>query len=80
MALVMTKDGQVRPLQPSDLKEVAKRDERIRQLEELNKVLAAEVDRMRPVVEAAVKAVELNGLMPWSLIDAVTTYQASKPK
>lgn len=33
---------------------------RIRQLEELNKVLAAEVDRMRPVVDAAIKWNETN--------------------
>jgi hypothetical protein len=54
MVLVMTKDKQVRPLRLGDLKEVAERDERIRQLEQLNKVLAEQIDRMRPVVDAAV--------------------------
>ena len=52
MTIIMTKDGQVRPLQPSDLKEVAERDTRIRQLEQLNTTLAAQIDRMRPVVDA----------------------------
>jgi hypothetical protein len=58
MAIVMTKDGHVRPLRPSDLKEVAERDERIRQLERLAATLAAQVDRMRAVVEAAIDTSE----------------------
>jgi hypothetical protein len=53
MAIIMTSDGQVRPLQPADLKDIAERDTRIRQLEQLNATLAAQVDRMRPVVTAA---------------------------
>jgi hypothetical protein len=54
MAIVMTKDGHVRPLQPSDLKEVAGRDERIRQLERQCAVLSTHVDRQGRVVEAAI--------------------------
>jgi hypothetical protein len=53
MAIVMTKDGKVRPMEMSDFKEVAECEERICQLEQLNAVLAEQVDRMRPVVEAA---------------------------
>lgn len=53
MVLVMRQDGTVSPLRPTDLKEVAERDERIRQLEKLNATLSAEVGRMRPVVDAA---------------------------
>lgn len=51
---------------------------RVLALEQQCRVLAAEVDAMRGVVEAAVRAVHANGLMPWSLIDAVTTYEAAK--
>jgi hypothetical protein len=54
MTIVMTKDGQVRPLGLADLKDVAERDTRIRQLEALNATLAAQVDRQRPVIEAAI--------------------------
>lgn len=62
--------------------------ERIRQLEQLNATLAAEVDRMRPVVEAAqVLARSLRRHLPesWSgteeaLERVVTTYESSKPK
>lgn len=53
MAFVVTKGKQVRPLRAGDLKEVAERDERIRQLEQLDATLAAQVDRMRPVVAVA---------------------------
>lgn len=53
MTLIMTKDGNVRPMQMMDLKEVADRDVRIAQLEALNATLAAQVDQMRPVVDAA---------------------------
>jgi hypothetical protein len=42
MTVIMASDGQV-----------AERDTRIRQLEQLNATLAAQVDRMRPVIEAA---------------------------
>lgn len=48
----MRRDGSVSPLRPTDLKEVAERDERIRQLEKLNAALSAEVDRQRAVVDA----------------------------
>lgn len=34
-------------------RDVTDRDERIRQLEQLNSTLAAEIDKMRPIVEAA---------------------------
>jgi hypothetical protein len=54
MAIIMTSDGRVGPLEPADLKEVTERDTRIRQLEALNATLAAQVDRMRPVIEAAI--------------------------
>lgn len=54
MAIVMTKDNQVRPMELSDLKEVAERDRRIEQLEKLNSQLAAEIDRCRPVITAVV--------------------------
>ena len=53
MAFVMTKDKQVRTLAVGDLKEVAERDERIAALEQQCKVLAEQVDKMRPVVTAA---------------------------
>lgn len=54
MSIVMDGDGRVRPFQVSDLKEVAERDIRIEQLERLNATLAAQVDRMEKVVEAAI--------------------------
>lgn len=41
-------------MQPSDLKEVAERDERIAALENQCATLAAQVDRQCPVVEAAI--------------------------
>lgn len=81
MGLIMTEDGHVRPLRVSDLKEVAERDERIHQLEELNRALAAEVDAQRPVVEAAIDMKEHGcGQCETALEQAVVTYQASKPK
>jgi hypothetical protein len=49
--------------------------ERIRQLETLNKTLAAEIDRQRPVVEAAVNAVMKDRPVPLSVIDAVMDYR-----
>ena len=86
MGLVMTKDGQVRPLRLEDLKEVAERDERIRQLEQLNATLAAQVDRMRPVVDAAQKWSNTydDGAEDTPLLEAVTEYygqmaQLAKP-
>lgn len=51
--IVMRNDGTISPMKPTDLKEVADRDERIKQLERLNATLSAEVDLQRPVVEAA---------------------------
>lgn len=65
---------------------ITARDERIRQLEELNKTLAAEVDRMRPLCDEAQKTLvginRLYGDILWSvpLRDAVRDFQASKPK
>jgi hypothetical protein len=53
MGLIMTDDGHVRPLRVEDLREVAERDQRIRQLEQLNAALAAQVDRMRLPVRMA---------------------------
>ena len=55
MAIIMTKEGRVRQLEASDLKEVAERDERVRQLERLNAGLAEQVDRMAKVVDAAIE-------------------------
>lgn len=55
---------------------------RIRQLERLNATLAAEIDRMRPVVEAAQKvcksAVIHASLLP--LQEAVSKYEESQPQ
>lgn len=77
MAIVMTKDGQVRPLQLADSKEVAERDERIVALEKLNATLAAQVDRMRPVVDAAlVLASSLRGIADWSVEESALEYAA----
>lgn len=45
--IVMRADGSVSAMKATDLKEVAERDRRIRQLEELNRVLSAEVDVQR---------------------------------
>lgn len=54
---------------------------RIRQLEDLNAKLAAEIDRMRPVVEAAERwAGNDKGFLRIHLRTAVINYQSSKPK
>lgn len=54
---------------------------RIRQLERLNAALAAEIDRMRPVVEAAIDMQEHGcGQCEAKLDEAVITYKASEPK
>jgi hypothetical protein len=53
MGPIMTDDGHVRPLRLEDLKEVAERDRRIQELEQLNAALAAQVDRMDVVMKAA---------------------------
>ena len=76
MTIVMTKDGQVGPLQPADLKEVAERDARIAALEKLNATLAAQVDRDRLVIKMA----ELwrdneKGFTRIALREAVDTYR-----
>lgn len=86
MTIIMTKDGRVRPLQASDLKEVAERDDRIRQLEKQCADLAAEVDRQRPVVEAAqvlTRSLRRHQPESWSgteeaLERAVAAYEASR--
>lgn len=59
-----------------------KEDERIRQLEQQCEVLAAEVDRMRPVVEATIKEVNRDDdRFSWyELKKAVNDYEASKSK
>lgn len=61
--------------------------ERIRQLEDLNAKLTAEVDRMRPVVEAAVAYLKYDGNDKGQLItlrarvnSAAFEYEMSKPK
>lgn len=53
---------------------------RIRALENLNAQLAAEIDRMRPVVEAA--QAWYNGTANWSatLAEACAAYEASQPE
>lgn len=55
---------------------------RIRQLEKLNATLAAEIDRMRPVVEAAVewKKYGLAESNNDELLDAINDYEESQPK
>lgn len=65
--------------------EFSKYEQRIRQLEKQCEVLAAEVDKMRPVVEAAIVHLKNpNGLSmekrDAGLWMAVTTYEASNPK
>lgn len=71
----------------SDRQREAERDERIRQLEKLNASLAAEVERMRPVVEAAIKWNETNyrdmkecELALDAIGNACDDYQVSNPK
>lgn len=55
---------------------------RIKQLEKLNATLAAEVDRMRPVVEAAVewKKYGLAESDNDELLEAISDYEESQPK
>lgn len=54
---------------------------RIQQLEELNTTLAGEIDRMRPVVEAAIDMQEHGcGQCEAKLDEAVAIYKASQPK
>lgn len=68
--------------------EIVDRNNRIRQLEKQCASLAAEVDRCRPVMEAAVNRVgTLRQIHPdglttdeIQLVSAVTIYEASNPK
>lgn len=48
---------------------------RIAALERINATLAAEIDRMRPVVDAAVEAVMKDRPVPLSLISVVMDYR-----
>lgn len=82
MAIVMTKDGLVRPLELADLTEVAERDKRIAQLEALNATLAAQIDRQAKVVKAAqcfysCATIKLNGCPACCrmMINAVDAYK-----
>lgn len=67
-------------------REVTDRDQRIKQLERLNATLSAEIDRMRPVVEAAQGLVYLDVLfhagelskVSLKLDNAVAAYEAAK--
>lgn len=85
MTFVMRNDGSVSAMKATDLKEVAEHDARIRQLEQLNATLAAEIDRMRPVVEAAYQWHSLSKYRPEHYLDheqdlanAIVTYEAAK--
>lgn len=55
---------------------------RIQELEQQCATLAAEIDRMRPVVEVTVREIRRDDdRFSWSdLKDAVDTYEASQPK
>jgi hypothetical protein len=76
MGLIMTDDGHVRPLRVEDLREVAERDQRIRQLEAQCAALAAQVDRQARVVDAAVNMAEHGcGLCEAKLDDAISDYK-----
>lgn len=55
--------------------EIRLRETRIKQLERLNAVLAAECDRQRPIVEAAVNWAHGE---EWGLAEAVNTYEKGK--
>lgn len=80
--IVMRADGSISAMKPSDLKEVAERDERIRALERINATLAAEVDRMRPVVERVNDWLLSKGApaRAVALSEAYNAYKASEPK
>lgn len=66
--------------------ELVSRDERIRQLEALNASLAAEINRMRPIVEACQRAKNRqlirsdSGFTVGQIYDAIIAYEASQPK
>lgn len=54
-------------------------EQRIRALERMNATLAAEIDKMRPVVDAAIDMKEHGcGQCEAKLDEAVNAYQASK--
>ena len=53
MTLVRLGDRKLQPVDVSKLREVVERDERIRQLEALNAILATEIDKLRPSSELA---------------------------
>lgn len=61
--------------------------ERVRALEKLNSQLAAEIDRQRPVVEAAIfwsrdnyREIDMRIIAENKLRDMVDAYEASAPK
>lgn len=58
----------------------AEYERRIAALEKLNAKLAAEIDRQRPVVQAAVTAVRADRTLPLSIIVAVNDYESSGGK
>ena len=61
--------------------EIYKPQERIRQLEQLNATLAAEIDRMRPVIEAMQRLqIFDNGVSRDQIAEALTDYEASRPR
>lgn len=67
--------------------ELGKADERIRQLEQLNATLSAEIDRSRPIVDAAVAYLKYDGNDRMQLIrlraainNAAFNYEAGQPK
>lgn len=67
--------------QDADFIVITEANKRIRQLEKLNATLAAEVDRMRPLVEA---------VLPWrytlhlhrldTIVEALDNYNTTQPK
>lgn len=87
MPLIMTKDGRGEAMKapfPS-WREVTERDERIRRLESRCVELTAEIDRQRPVVQAARQWHSLSKYRPEHYLDyeqdlavAVAAYEAVK--
>jgi uncharacterized protein YhbP (UPF0306 family) len=81
-AMLVVKDGETRPMQPLDLKEVAARDARIQQLERLNAQLAVQVDRQTKVIDAVQALAEAQMLQGSfgprisDLYEALRTYNA----
>lgn len=76
MTLVRLGDRVLRPVNVCELEEVTERDERIRQLEKQCAVLAMQVDKQRPVVEAACNwsSTYDDGAEDGLLLEAVTEY------